>query len=201
MHQSTFDVQADEPPAAHDAMEASLANRVCSAADVRLSARASKLRLLLLVGVSLLALGSYYNSLSGGLVRDDRSLLIDNPRMGKWNTKTLKLAFTRDSWANLEPDIAGDKIDRVYYRPIFLLALMSGHSLAGTNAIAWHLIAVCLHLLAAILAFLSIDKILALTAAENSGSRTLMSAFATAIFLVHPCKANRWRGYQVWSDR
>jgi protein O-mannosyl-transferase len=190
VHQTTFSVQPDEPPAAHEhAVEASLANQASTAAALRLGALTGNLRVSVLVGVSLLALGTYYNCLYGGFVRDDRSLILENPMMGKWNTETLKVAFTRDSWANLEPEIARDKIDSVYYRPIFLLALMSGHSLAGTNAIEWHLIAVCLHLLAAFLAFLAIDKMLALTTAETGGSRTLMSAFATAIFLVHPVQS------------
>jgi protein O-mannosyl-transferase len=190
VHQTTFSVQPDEPPAAHEhAVEASLANQASSAAALCLGALTSNLRVSVLVGVSLLALSTYYNSLYGGFVRDDRSLVVENPMMGKWNTETLKLAFTRDSWANLEPEIARDKIDSIYYRPIFLLALMSGHSLAGTNAIAWHLIAVCVHLSAAFLAFLAIDKMLALTTTETGGSRTLMSAFATAIFLVHPVQS------------
>jgi tetratricopeptide (TPR) repeat protein len=170
-------------------VDASLANQVSNAVAARVGAQASKLRLLVLVGVSLLALGTYYNSLSGGFVQDDTPQIIENPMMEKANAETLKRAFTRDFWANVEPDRARDRVDSVYYRPVFLLALMSGYRLAGTNASAWHFIAVCLHLLAAILAFLAMDKILALTTNETSSSRTLMSAFATAIFVVHPVQS------------
>jgi len=190
VHQTKFNVQLEEPPfVGEPAVGISLADRISRAAALRPPNRASKLVLLVLVGVSLLTLGTYYNSLSGGFVRDDRQLIVDNPMVGKWNLETLKLAFTRDSWANLEPEVAGDKVDSVYYRPMFLLALMWGHSVAGTNPIAWHLIAICMHLLAGILTFLAVYKILELTTHEANVSLTLMSAFATAIFVVHPVQS------------
>jgi len=150
---------------------------------------AANLRFVVLVGIVFLVMGAYYNSLSGGFVQDDTPQIVQNPMIGKWNAQTLKRAFTRDFWANIEPDRARDKIDSVYYRPIFLIALMSGHSLAGTNTVGWHLIAVCLHLLAAVLAFIAIDKMLELTTPESIKNRTLMAGLATAIFVIHPVQS------------
>ncbi|MEK6303574.1 MAG: tetratricopeptide repeat protein [Acidobacteriota bacterium] len=188
MHETISNVQSEDAPAKqeHDT-EASLVGPVSSGATVHLEA-AANLRLVTLVGISLLVMGAYYNSLAGGFVQDDTPQIIQNPMMGKWNAESLKQAFTRDFWSNIEPDHAREKIS-VYYRPLFLLALMAGHALAGTNPGVWHLIAVCLHLLAAVLAFLVIEKILELTTDEPSKSRTLMAAFATAVFVVHPVQS------------
>ena len=127
--------------------------------------------------------------MAGYFVQDDTPQIVENPMVGKWDAETLKHAFTRDFWANVEPDRARDRIDSVYYRPIFLIALMVGHSVAGKQPGSWHAIAILLHILAAVLTFFAIDRMLAMTTRETNETRTLMSALATMIFVVHPVQS------------
>jgi hypothetical protein len=163
------------------------------------AANLARVRLLVALALAFLAFGAYYNSLPGDLVQDDTPQIVDNPMIGNWSLKTIKGAFARDFWANIEPERARDRIDSVYYRPVFLLALMAGDTLAGSApkearneasyVRAWHLIAIALHAMVAVLVFFAIDLMLAASTRETADARTMMSAIATAIFVVHPVQS------------
>jgi tetratricopeptide (TPR) repeat protein len=182
--------QIDEEPAAA---------RKHAQRERRAIARLARLKVLLAFALAFLAFGAYYNSLSGELVQDDTPQIAENPMIGNWSLKTIKGAFARDFWANIEPEHARDRIDSVYYRPIFLLALMAGDKLAGSvpkearndasYVRAWHLIAIALHVLVALLVFIAIDLMLAASTRATGEARTVMSAAATAIFVVHPVQS------------
>jgi tetratricopeptide (TPR) repeat protein len=117
---------------------------------------------LLLVMLTLLV---YARSLSMGFVYDDHEM-IDNPWVLGW--KDIPKIFSEDlnnnHWSN-------------FYRPIAVLWQVFVHWLAGTNAAAWHLSAIALHLLCVVLVFHLACKLL-----EDRGYATV----AAAVFALHP---------------
>ena len=134
----------------------------------------------------LLVLVSFSTSLSGEFVHDDGPQIVDNKSLGHWDEQNVKRVLTRDFWAALRPELARDKLDSVYYRPIFSIFLMSGYELAGRNALRWHLLALLLHCLPVIAAFLICERSLRSTPGFTPKESRLLAAFAAAVFAVHP---------------
>jgi hypothetical protein len=194
-------IGGNEETVPKDGMDPSNVETACENADLEVAgaaatekghapkSRVKPVRLLAILGLGLLALAAFSNSISGEFVRDDTFQIVENPMLGKWDAVTLKRAVTRDFWANIEPDRAGERIDSVYYRPVFLIALMTGHKIAGTNPVVWHLIAISLHLGAAILVFFAVERMLALSESGAAGDSMMLSFAAAAIFLVHPVQS------------
>ncbi|HEV8484356.1 MAG TPA: tetratricopeptide repeat protein [Blastocatellia bacterium] len=134
----------------------------------------------------LLVIGSFFTSLSGDFVYDDSRQIVDNKSLGHWDGENLRRVLTRDVWAAVNPELARDRLDSVYYRPIFSLFLMSGYEIVGRRAPGWHLLAVLLHSLTVIAAFLIAEKSLQTTSRLSPKRRRLLAAFAAAVFAVHP---------------
>ena len=84
--------------------------------------------------LALLALIAFASSISGDFVHDDLPQIRDNHTFGHWDAATITRIFTHDFWASLRPELAGDKLDSLYYRPIFSLFLMLGYEVAGLSA-------------------------------------------------------------------
>jgi tetratricopeptide (TPR) repeat protein len=143
----------------------------------------------LVFALSLLALIAFASSVSGDFIHDDLFQIRNNQTFGHWDAATITRIFTRDFWASLRPELAGDKLDSLYYRPFFSLFLMVGYEVAGLSATAWHLIALLLHTAAAALAFYVMDYSLAASGVAEEKGRRLMAAFAAGFFAVHPAQA------------
>lgn len=113
----------------------------------------------------LLTLLVYARSLTMGFVYDDHEM-IDNPQLLRWNDI---------------PQIFGQDLANThrsnFYRPLALLWEGFVRRVAGTNAAAWHLSAILLHLLCVVLVFRLACKLL---------NDRKYAALAAAVFAVHP---------------
>ena len=139
--------------------------------------------------LALLALIAFASSISGDFVHDDLPQICDNHTFGHWDTATITRIFTHDFWASLRPELAGDKLDSLYYRPIFSLFLMLGYEVAGLSAPGWHLIALLLHIVVAVLAFYVIKLSLDAVGVVEEKEKRILAAFAAGFFVVHPAQA------------
>ena len=97
--------------------------------------------------------------------------------------------FTRDLWAVLRPEGAGDQLESMYYRPVFSLFVMAGLVAAGHSELRWHLIAVLLHAIATLLVFHVLEKSLSGLNTVLDSQRVPMAGLAAAIFAVHPLQS------------
>lgn len=107
----------------------------------------------------------YARSLRMGFVYDDHEM-IDNPWLLGW--KDIPKIFAQD---------LGNTHLSNFYRPLAVLWQLLVHTLAGTNAAAWHLSTIFLHLLCVVLVFRLAFKLL-----NDRGYAT----FAAAVFALHP---------------
>lgn len=139
--------------------------------------------LLLLVGVA------FANSLSGAFVHDDLPQIVENQMFGHWDRATLTRLVTRDFWAALQPELAGNHLNSLYYRPAFSLFLMAGYEVVGRSPAGWHLLVILLHALCAVLAFVVLEKTLRMATTLVDRQCRLLAACAAAIFAVHPAQA------------
>lgn len=139
--------------------------------------------------LALLALIAFASAISGDFIHDDLFQIRNNQTLGHWDAATITRIFTRDFWASLRPELAGDKLDSLYYRPFFSLFLMIGYEVAGLSATGWHLIALFLHIAAVVLAFYVMDSSLAAACVIEEKERRMMAAFAAGVFAVHPAQA------------
>src|SRR5205085_3360267 len=172
---------ASDPAAPADAMTSSeLARR---------AVRDFTSRRVLMLALALLCFVAFTNSLSGAFVHGETAQIVKNPLLGHWDGTTLKRALTRDFWAAVQPELAGDNLNSLYYRPIFTLFLMLGYAIAGLNPAIWHVIVVLLHALCATLAFVVLDRTLQQAVALGERPRRLMAALAAALFAIHPAQA------------
>ncbi|MFY9610817.1 MAG: tetratricopeptide repeat protein [Blastocatellia bacterium] len=145
-------------------------------------------RLAPVVGLVLLVFVTFANSVQGDFVYDDRELIVTNQLAGHWDRATLVRVFAHDSWAAVRPDQAGNSLDSIYYRPIFILFLMIGHAVAGHDPAAWHILVLFLHSAATILVFRVAEKSLVFVSTVVDGDRRLVSALAASIFAIHPAQ-------------
>lgn len=137
----------------------------------------------------LLALIAFASSVSGDFVHDDLPQILDNHTFGHWDAATITRIFTHDFWASLRPELAGDKLDSLYYRPVFSLFLMLGYGVAGLSASGWHMIALFLHVVVAVLAFYVMNLSLGAVGGIEDKEKRILAAFAAGFFVVHPAQA------------
>lgn len=146
----------------------------------------------MILALVLITLGAFWNSLNGKFIHDDIPQIVQNYTFGRWDRETLKSVLTRDIWATFRPDLAKDKLDSTYYRPVFTLFLMVGYELAGNHPDSspwkWHLLVILLHITSVILCFLVLEKSLA-AASIDDRQRRLLAAFASAVFAIHPVQS------------
>ena len=142
----------------------------------------------LIVGLVVLVVAAFANSVRGDFVYDDRELIVTNRPASHWDRGTLARVFSHDSWAALRGEEAGNSPDSIYYRPVFILFLLAAHSIAGQDPTAWHLLALLLHTISTILVFGVLEKSLAFVSSSEKESRWLVSALAAAVFAVHPAQ-------------
>ena len=153
------------------------------------AARDLAARPVLMLGLLLLVAVAFANSISGEFVHDDIPQILHNQMFGHWDRATLTRVWTRDFWAALQPELAGDNLNSLYYRPLFSLFLMAGYEVVGRNPAGWHLLVMLLHALCAILAFIVLEKTLRQACALADRPRKLLAACAAAVFAVHPAQA------------
>jgi hypothetical protein len=156
---------------------------------IKPAARDFTSRRVLMLALALLCFVAFANSLTGAFVHDDTAQIVKNPLLGHWDAPTLKRALTRDFWAAVQPELAGDKLNSLYYRPFFTLFLMLSYAVAGFNPTIWHVIVVLLHALCAVVAFIVLDRTLQQAATLADRPRRLMAALAAATFAIHPAQA------------
>ena len=96
----------------------------------------------LLVGAS--ALLAYIGTLTFDFVYDDVLQIVQNPAVQNWGS-TLQY-FHQDVWAGL-----GTQGAATFYRPVFMLWLRLNDAVFGLRPYGWHVSAVVLHVIAAVL--------------------------------------------------
>ena len=143
----------------------------------------------LIIGLVLLVLVAFANSLTGSFVHDDLRVIQANPLFGRLDRATISRPFKYDMWTALSPDEAGDKVDSYYYRPVFVLFLMAGYQVAERSPLRWHLIVLLLHAAAGVLVFVVMDKSLAAATMLDDRNRRLLAALAAGIYVVHPAQS------------
>lgn len=147
----------------------------------------------LILALVLLTFVAFANSLNGKFILDDVPMLLENVTLGRWDRETLKTVFTRDPWATFRPDLAGENLESIYYRPVITLFLMAGYELAGndpdSSPLKWHLLVLSLHIISVLLCFLVLDKSLLLASDREERKRRLIAAFGAAVFAVHPAQS------------
>lgn len=147
----------------------------------------------LMLVLVLLTFAAFVNSLGGKFIHDDVPQIIENQTLGHWDKETLKRVFTRDIWATFRPDLAGENLDSIYYRPVFTLFLMAGYTVAGNHPddspMKWHLILLSLHILSALLCFLMLEKSLHLASDMDKRKVRLLAAFGASVLAVHPVQS------------
>lgn len=143
----------------------------------------------LIIGLVLLVLVAFANSLTGSFVHDDLHVIQANPLFGRWDRATISRPFKYDIWTAVSPDEAGDQVDSYYYRPVFVLFLMAGYQVAERSPLRWHLIVLLLHAAAGVLVFVVMDKSLAAATMLGDRYRRLLAALAAGIYVVHPAQS------------
>jgi hypothetical protein len=137
----------------------------------------------------LLTIAAFANSLSGDFVYDDRPQIVNNQLFGHWDGATLKRVFTRDVWAVVKPDVSGEPVNSLYYRPVFTLFMMAVNVVAGLSPARWHVVVLLIHLLAVIGVYFVIEKSLSMATRTSHPHHRLMAGFAAAVFAVHPVQS------------
>jgi Tfp pilus assembly protein PilF len=143
----------------------------------------------LVVALSLLVVAAFANSLNGDFVYDDHRVVQANPLLGHWDRLTLTHIFTRDYWGAYNTSEGEQPNESLYYRPVVHLLEMITYEVAGKNARLWHLASLFLHLVATLLSFFIADKSLGVITNMEKEKRLLMSAFAAAMFAIHPVQS------------
>ena len=144
---------------------------------------------LLLGALVIIVLAVFSNSLGGQFVYDDVQQIETNQLLGHWDRGTLFRIFTHDIKTTLRQDLTDDHAHSHYYRPVFLMYLMTAYELAGRQAFWWHCIAIGLHILASVLAFLVVRKTLVQAGAPRPAYYNHLAFFAALVFAVHPVQS------------
>jgi protein O-mannosyl-transferase len=126
-------------------------------------------RMLLPAVVALSTSLAYLGTVSYGFVYDDEGQILGNQLIRSW--RHIPAFFSQNVWG-FDPTSASN-----YYRPVFLLWLFINHSIFDLNPIGWHLAAVGVHIICALLVY-----VLAMKLTGNSMTATA----AGLIFGVHP---------------
>ena len=113
---------------------------------------------------------TYLGTLKFDFVSDDYPLIVSDPFIKAWHY--LPQYFSGSAWRQLFPPTPGG-----VYRPLVLVCARLGYAIFGDRSLAWHTMAILLHLLATWLVFVLVKKM--------TGRFTL--AWLTALFFgVHP---------------
>jgi Flp pilus assembly protein TadD, contains TPR repeats len=126
------------------------------------------------VGLFLLCLLAYANSLGGDFVFDDTLQIVNNPWL-EWSNITK--AFTTDVWA-FQRELNVQTVPPPYYRPLFTVYFIIGGELFGLWQQGWHLMNLAVHIGATFLVFALFRKL--------SGGNHLVSAFGAVLFALIP---------------
>jgi tetratricopeptide (TPR) repeat protein len=190
VHEGVRDAVDDEPDQSEAASSESPPQASGSRITTPLLGRRLRTNAAIAAALVALVFVTFFNALSGEFVQDDIPQITEAPMPGGFTSDNLRRVFSRDFWANIEPDKAIDKTDSLYYRPVFLVALMAGQKAAGTNARRWHAIAITLHALAALLVFFAVEMSIGSMAGSGAGSHSqALAGIAAAIFAVHPAQS------------
>jgi protein O-mannosyl-transferase len=120
--------------------------------------------------VCALALLVYSRSLFCGFVRDDIPQIVNNRQVQSWDY--LPQLLGSHLWSQV-----GAEWTVLFYRPIFSVWMLLVHTFGGLAPWFWHLSSILLHLVATYLVFRFCQRL-----TRND----IASAFAAAIFAVHP---------------
>jgi hypothetical protein len=137
----------------------------------------------------LIVVAAFSNSLEGQFVYDDVQQIETNQILGHWDRGTVQRVLTHDIKTTLRQDLSDDRAHSYYYRPLFLIYLMTGYELAGRRVLLWHCIAIGLHILASVLAFLVVRKTVNQAGATGRSYSNHLAFFAAAVFAVHPLQS------------
>lgn len=133
----------------------------------------------LILGVTFLA---FSNSLWNGFAYDDITQILDNQFIRE--LKNMPKALVTETWYwRVQQDQDPNKQVKPsspYYRPVFTIYLMLMWNLFGASASGWHIFNLILHLLAAYMVFLALERF--------TKDRRI-AAIASLLFAVHPLRS------------
>ena len=120
---------------------------------------------LLWIGAVLMVTAAVYSpALMFGFITDDRTLLASVP---VWSVASIPRFFAHHYWAFIT---TSDNVTATYYRPILLLFDFVSYRALGASVLAWHALAILLHLVVTYLVYrmalaLAADEVVALSSA------------------------------------
>lgn len=128
-------------------------------------------RWLEVAAIAALVVAVYAPTLGYGFVWDDHEQVLDNPHLKSWSS--FPSFFQRDVLALTR---AGEQRSN-YYRPLFFVCYLVLYQLFGASALAWHAVAVALHLAATLAAWAFLRR---LRLGED------VALLGALLFAVHP---------------
>src|SRR5262245_27260546 len=151
-------------------------------------------RPLLLAALVITLAVAFFNSLSGQFVYDDVQQIETNQIVGHWDRITISRILTHDIKAALRQDLPDGHVYSSYYRPGFMFYLMAAYEVASRSPFRWHCVVLLLHILAAVLAFLLIRRIISQYFGDSDEAPDRFAFFAALVFAIHPvqCESVSW---------
>ena len=125
---------------------------------------------------------AFANSIFNGFAYDDTTQILQNQLIRSWSN--LPAALTKEVWfwRVLQDKDPNKQMGPTtpYYRPVFIVYLMVGWQMFGTQAALWHLGNILMHLFAVYFVFKIVEKI-----TED----LRITSITTILFAVHPLRS------------
>jgi hypothetical protein len=125
------------------------------------------------LAVALAALAVYWNSLVGGFVFDDTSLVVANPVIRSLDPGSLLQMFSSHYWQTVS-------VHGGLYRPLVVLSYALNYAAGGLNPWGYHFVNVLLHICNTVLVLLIVEALF------HDGTFAFWSAL---FFALHPIRA------------
>ena len=127
-------------------------------------------RSILILVIVAACLCSYFNSLFGDFVWDDKTFFAT--KQYNRSFEFLPRFFVKEFWSVYEQNMSAD-----YYRPLLALAFMINYSFWGESPFGYHLVNLLFHTLVCLMIFIFVDKLI---------MNRIVAFVSALLFAVHP---------------